>query len=60
MFLTLSAGKPLLLTKYNKGVGDQVERHSPRRVQHVHEGSESHPHPGAAAWDTICHISMEA
>lgn len=56
----LSLGEPILLTKYHKSAGYQVERYTPCRVQHVHEGSESHPDPGAPAWNTVCHFSLEA
>lgn len=60
IYFLLSPGEPLLFTKYYKSVGDQVERHTPGRVQHVHEGSESHPDPGAPAGNTVCHYSLEA
>lgn len=54
------AGEPVLLTEHHKSVGDQVERHSPGGVQHVHEGGESHPDPGAAPRDTVCYFPLEA
>lgn len=57
---SLSAGEPLLLTEYYPSAGDQAEGHTPCRVQHVHEGGESHSHPGAAARNPVCHFPLEA
>lgn len=56
----LSAGESFLFTKYYKSFGDQAERYTPGRVQHVHESSESHPDSGASAGNTVCNFSLEA
>lgn len=56
----LSAGKFIFPSEYYKSVSYQVERHASSRVQHVHESSASHPHPGSLTGDTVCHFSLEA
>lgn len=60
LIMYISAGELILLTKYYKSVGNQVERHTSGRVQHVHEGSESHPDPGSPAGNSVCHFPLEA
>lgn len=57
---SFSVGQSLFPAKYYQSFGYQVARYAPGRVQHVHEGSESHPDPGSPAGNTVCHHSLEA
>lgn len=45
----LSAGQPLLSAKHCASAHHQTEGDPPSRVESLHEGGQSHPHPRAPA-----------
>lgn len=51
MFLVLVAppGEPVLPAQHRPGSDHQAEGDPPGRVQSVHEGGQSHAHPGSSA-----------
>lgn len=47
------AGQPVFSAQHCASADHQAEGDSSGRVQSLHEGSESHPHPGASAGDSV-------
>lgn len=53
-------GKPVLSAEHCKGLGDEAERYTPRRIEHVHEGSTSYTYSRALVRNPVRYISLEA
>lgn len=58
MFYAL--GQPVLSIEHSTSLGDETERYSPGRVQHVHEGGEGHPNSRALVRHSVRHFPLAA